>query len=93
MEEKEKKKKKKERKIKENEEKPKRKKKKIKSWGREGKRRFSQCSDDRISIVRELKLVHVTRATRGYRNLNISSKLQEVGVFSYIGSSLFKSRK
>ena len=25
------------------------------------------------------------RATRGYRNPNFSSKLQEVGVFSYIG--------
>ena len=60
---------------------------------RKGKRRFSQCSDGRTSIVRELKLVHATRAMGGYQNLSFSSKLQEVGVFSYISSSLFKSRK
>ena len=96
---------KKERKRKEKEEKPKWKKNQAmrerksyrrgeeKGKGREGKRRFSHCSDGRSSIVRELKLVHATRATHGYRNQNFSSKLQEVGVFSYIGSSLFKSRK
>ena len=41
----------------------------------------------------ETKLVHATRATREYRNPSFSSKLQEIGVFSYTGSSLFKSRK
>ena len=66
---------------------------KEKGKGREGNRRFSQCFNSRSSIVRELKLVHATRATCGYRNPNFSSKLQEVGVFSYIGSSLFKSYK
>ena len=64
-----------------------------KGKGRERKRRFSRCSDGRSSIVRELKLVHATRAAHGYRNPKFSSKLQEVGVFSYTSSSLFKSRK
>ena len=41
----------------------------------------------------ETKLVHVMKATRGYRNPSFSSKLQKVGVFSYTGSSLFKSCK
>ena len=41
----------------------------------------------------EKKLVHVTRVTCGYRNPNFWSKLQEVGVFSYTGSSLFMTRK
>ena len=50
---------------------------------REGKRRFSRCYDGRSSIVRELKLVYATRATRGYRNPIFLSKLQEVG-FSLI---------
>ena len=40
----------------------------------------------------ELKFVQATRATRGYQNSNFSLKLQEEGVFSYTGSSLFKSR-
>ena len=73
---------------------------KIKSWGREkkgkgreGEGRFSRCFDGRTLIVRELKLVRATRATHGYRNQNFSSKLQEVGVFSYTASSLFKSCK
>ena len=51
-----------------------------KGKGREGKRRFSWCSEGRSLIVRDLKLVHATRATRGYRNLNFSLKPQEVGV-------------
>ena len=35
--------------------------------GREEEReRFSRRSDCRISTVRELKLIHATRATRGY---------------------------
>ena len=37
-----------------------------KEKGREGKRRFSRCSDGRSSIVRDLKLVHTMRATCGY---------------------------
>ena len=45
------------------------------------------------SSEQETKLVYAIRATRGYRNLNFSSKFQKVGVFSYIGSSLFKSCK
>ena len=53
-------------------------------WER-GKKKISRCSDDRSSIVQELKLVHTKRAMRGYQNLNFSSKLQEVGVFSYTG--------
>ena len=60
---------------------------------REGKRRFSRCSDDWSLIVRELKLVYTTRATCGYRDPNFSSKLQEVGVFSYIGFFSLKGRK
>ena len=60
---------------------------------KKGKRRFSQCSDGRSSIVRELKLVHATRATCGYRNPNFSSNLQEVGDFSYTGSFSLKGRK
>ena len=36
---------------------------------------FSRCSDGQSSIVQELKLVHTTRAMRGYQNLNFSSKL------------------
>ena len=32
-------------------------------------------------------MVHATRATRGYRNPSFSSQLQDVGVFSYTGSS------
>ena len=45
--------------------------KKIKSWGREkekmreGKGRFSWCSDNWSSVILELKLVHAKRATRG----------------------------
>ena len=34
------------------------------------KGRFSRCSDGRSLIVLELKSVHTTRATCGYRNLN-----------------------
>ena len=64
-----------------------------KKKGREGKRRFSRCSDGRSLIVRELKLVHKTRATYGYRNPNFLSKLQEVGVLSYTGSFSLKGRK
>ena len=33
--------------------------------GREGKRRFSRCSEG-WSMVRELNFVHATRATHGY---------------------------
>ena len=33
--------------------------------------RFSQCFDDRSSTVRELKLVHATRATHVYQNLGV----------------------
>ena len=58
----------------------------------ESERGFSWCSDSRSSIVLELKLVHTTRATCGYRNPNFSSKLQEVGVFSYTGSFSLKGR-
>ena len=64
-----------------------------KGKGRKGNKRFSRCSDYRSSIVRKLKLVIATRATRGYRNPNFLSKLQEVRVFSFTGSSLFKSHK
>ena len=45
----------------------------------------------RNSSGQETKLVHATRATRGYRNPSFSSKLQEVGVFSYTGSSLLRA--
>ena len=58
-----------------------------------GKEKIFLCSDGRSSIVLELKLVHVTRATCGYRNPNFASKLQEVGVFFYIGSFSLKGRK
>ena len=67
-------------------------------WEREKKEKgeretgFSWCSDSRSSIVRELKLVHATRAMCGYRNPNFSSKLQEVRVFSYTGSFSLKGR-
>ena len=64
-----------------------------KGKGREGKIRFYRCFDGRSSIIRELKLVHAMRATHGYRNLSFSWKFQEVGVFSYTSSSLFKSHK
>ena len=52
-----------------------------------------QLTSGRNSSEQEAKLVYVIRPTRGYRNSNFSSKFQEVGVFSYTGSSLFKSRK
>ena len=38
-------------------------------------------------------MVHATKSTCGYRNPNFSSKLQEVGVFSYTGSFSLKGRK
>ena len=50
-------------------------------------------TDGRNASGQETKLVHTTRAMHGYRNPSFSSKLQEVGVFSYTGSFLFKSRK
>ena len=64
-----------------------------KEKGEREKEDFPGVLNGRSSIVRELKLVHATRATRVYRNPNFSSKLQEVGVFSYTNSSLFKSSK
>ena len=60
---------------------------------REGKRRFSRCYDGRSSIVRELKLVHATRTTRGYRNPNFSSKFQEVWFSPTLVSFSLKGRK
>ena len=47
--------------------------------GRKGN--FSRRSNSRSSTVRELKSVHVTRATHVYQNQGVSSKLQEVGNF------------
>ena len=40
---------------------------------REEKERISWCFDSKKSIVQELKLVHATRATRGYQNQSFSS--------------------
>ena len=70
---------------------------------RDGERRKKKRNDPSLRDLRrtsgqnalgqETKLVHATRATRGYQNPSFSSKLQEVGVFSYTGSSLFKSCK
>ena len=47
--------------------------------GREKKKRKekgfdSRYADGRKSLVRELKLVHETRATRGYQKLRVSSR-------------------
>ena len=58
---------------------------KIRVWGREkgkereGKRRFSRCSDGRSSIVRELKYVHATRATCRYQNPNFRRSSKRYG--------------
>ena len=49
--------------------------------GEKRKRRFSQCSDGQISTIRELKLIHTMRATRGYQNLGVSSKSKRYGIF------------
>ena len=50
-------------------------------------------TDGRNGSGQETKLVHTMRATCWYRNPSFSSKLLEVGVFSYTGSFLFKSHK
>ena len=50
--------------------------KKRRRRGRKGEKRkgrFSWRSDGRISMVRELKLIHATRATHRYQNLGVSS--------------------
>ena len=41
--------------------------------GKKGKEKFSRLSDGRSSMVRELKSVHVKRATHGYQNLGVLS--------------------
>ena len=41
--------------------------------GKKGKGKFSRHSNGRSSTVRELKLVHVMRATRGYQNRGVLS--------------------
>ena len=41
--------------------------------GKKKKLRFSRCSDDRSSTIREEKSIYASRATRGYQNLRVSS--------------------
>ena len=50
------------------EKKKKKKGKKIGERREKEKERIFRCSDGRSSTIRELKLVHTTRATRGYQN-------------------------
>ena len=63
--------------------------------GEKKKRAFNfRCYNGWKSIGRELKLFYLTRATSRYqKNKRFDSTLQEVGVFSYTSSFLFKSRK